>query len=92
MTARILSTALFLALIVGTMPVLIGCGSNPPCETDISAVDAAASQAANAQSRLDELNAQRTDLEGRVVAEKKKARSLAEQKAMIETELKKLED
>ena len=67
-----------------------GCGSNPPCETDLAAVDAARSRAQAADKKLEDAKAQKTELEQQVAAEKARMESLTEKKDELQTKIKEL--
>jgi len=78
----IVVVALFVAAILGS-----GCGSNPPCETDLAAVDAARKSAADAQARLDDLKRQKEQLEAQLAQEKTRNEELAKRKAELEAKI-----
>jgi septal ring factor EnvC (AmiA/AmiB activator) len=64
-----------------------GCGSNPPCETNLAAVDAARKSAADAETRLAQLKQQKQQLEQQIVQEKSRQDELAKQKAELEAKI-----
>ncbi|MFN8177427.1 MAG: hypothetical protein U0167_05845 [bacterium] len=64
-----------------------GCGSNPPCETDLAAVDAARKAAADAEARLEDLKKQKQELEQQLAQEKSRSDELARKKAELEAKI-----
>jgi septal ring factor EnvC (AmiA/AmiB activator) len=68
-----------------------GCGSNPPCETDISAVDAARTEAQSAESRLEEARRQKAQLEQQLATEQSRKAELERKLAELKAEIAKLE-
>ena len=79
---------LMTAVVVALVAVVTGCGgSNPPCETDIAAVDAARKTAADAEARLAELQRQTQQLEESIAAEQARQDALASQKAELEAKI-----
>jgi hypothetical protein len=68
-----------------------GCSSNPPCETDLSAVDGARSAAEAADMKLDEAKAQKDRLEQQIADEKARQEELEARKAELEAEIAELE-
>ena len=56
-----------LAVVAASLAAFVlGCGSNPPCEIDISAVDAARSDAKAAEAALDEAESQKAQLQQQI--------------------------
>ena len=91
MSAKPLRVA-FLMLAAGALAVTaVGCGSNPPCETDLSAVDAARSQAGAAEQQLENVQSQKTQLEQQVADEAAKKDQLEERKQDLLDQIKELE-
>ncbi|GJM43666.1 MAG: hypothetical protein DHS20C21_05080 [Gemmatimonadota bacterium] len=68
-----------------------GCGSNPPCETDLAAVDAARGAAKTAESKLTAAKTQQADLQTQIDAEKAKQAELAARKAELEAKIAELQ-
>jgi sRNA-binding protein len=68
----------------------LGCGSNPPCDTDISAVDAARSRAQKAQARLEEAKAQKEQLQRELAEAKARREKLEKRKAELEAKIREL--
>jgi hypothetical protein len=67
-----------------------GCGSKPPCDTDISAVDAARSDAESADRALEDARAQKDRLEKQVAAEKARTSELEREKAELTAKIEEL--
>lgn len=62
-----------------------GCGGpNPPCETDIAAVDAARKAASDAEARLAELESRQQALEEQIAAEETRRDELEQRKVELE--------
>jgi len=81
---RKLAPAVALAVLVA---VGAGCGSNPPCDTDIAAVDAARSAAATAEDKLEDAKSQKTQLENQISAETDRKAELEAKKAELEAKI-----
>jgi hypothetical protein len=64
-----------------------GCSSNPPCETDLAAVEAARKSAADAEARLAELERQKRELEEQLAAENVRRADLERRKAELEAKI-----
>ena len=91
MSAKPLRVA-FLMLAAGVLAVTaIGCGSNPPCETDLSAVDAARSQAGSAEQALEDAQSQKAQLEQQVADEAARKEELEQRKQDLMDQIKELE-
>ena len=91
MSAKPLKVML-LMLTAGVLAVTaVGCGSNPPCETDLSAVDAARSLAGDAETQLDDAQDQKTTLEKQVADEAAKKADLEKRKQDLMTQIEELE-
>ena len=79
---------LVLAVVAALAAVVAGCGgTNPPCATDIAAVDTARKSAADAEARLAELEHQSQQLEAAIAAEETRGAELEKQKAELEAKL-----
>lgn len=68
-----------------------GCGSNPPCVTDISDVEAARTEAQSAEARLDALRQEKGRLEKEIAAEEGRRTELERRKAELEAKIAELE-
>ncbi|MEZ5063917.1 MAG: hypothetical protein R3B81_04240 [bacterium] len=68
-----------------------GCGSNPPCETDLAAVDAARSAAKAAEMQLEDAKSQKAQLEQQIAAERARSGELEKQKAELEAQIRELQ-
>ena len=71
--------------------VSVGCSSNPPCETDLSAVDAARSDAGSAESRLEEATRQKSQLERQLADETARKAELEAKIAELNAQIAELE-
>jgi hypothetical protein len=90
MSAKPLRRALLLLAAGVFVAAAAGCGSNPPCETDLAAVDAARSQAQAAEKKLQDAKDQKKELEQKIAAEKARKESLAKQKDDLQKKIKEL--
>lgn len=90
MSAKPLRRAMLLLAAGVFLAAAAGCGSNPPCETDLAAVDAARSQAQAAQKKLKDAKAQKTELEKKIAAEEARKESLAQKKDELQKKIKEL--
>ena len=68
-----------------------GCGSNPPCEIDISTVDAARSEAKAAETSLEEAESQKAQLERQIDEEKARQKKLENRKQELLAQIAELE-
>jgi uncharacterized protein YlxW (UPF0749 family) len=64
-----------------------GCGSNPPCQTDIAAVDAARGAAQTAEAKLEEAKRRQADLQNQIQAEQARQQELKQRKAELEAKI-----
>ena len=64
-----------------------GCGSNPPCQTDIATVDSARTAAKAAEQKLEQAKQRKADLEQQIEAEKARQQDLEKRKAELETKI-----
>jgi len=74
------------ALTVGAALVAafgVGCGSNPPCEIDISTVDSARSSAKSAEAKLEDAEAQKAQLEKQIQEENARQSELENRKRKL---------
>jgi hypothetical protein len=90
MSVRPLRKALLLLGAGVFVAAAAGCGSNPPCETDLAAVDAARSRAQAADQKLEDAKAQLKELEQQVAAEEARKASLAEKKQELKEKIEEL--
>lgn len=90
MSANPLRKALLLLAAGAFVATAAGCGSNPPCETDLAAVDAARSRAQAAERKLEDAKGQMKELEKQIAAEKARKESLAEKKDELKEKIKEL--
>jgi uncharacterized protein YdaU (DUF1376 family) len=67
-----------------------GCGSNPPCQTDIATVDAARSAAKSAEAKLEEAKQHQADLQRQIQAEQARQKDLEQRKAELEAKISEL--
>jgi septal ring factor EnvC (AmiA/AmiB activator) len=70
-----------------TSAATLGCGSTPPCEIDISAVDAARSKAQAAERELQNAQSQKERLEKQLAEETARKKELEARKAELEAQL-----
>ncbi|MGH2570125.1 MAG: hypothetical protein ACRDGR_02790 [bacterium] len=75
------------ALVGALVAIVTGCGSNPPCEIDISAVDAARSQAKAAESAIEEAESQKAQLERQIQEEQVRKQELEARKQELQAQL-----
>jgi septal ring factor EnvC (AmiA/AmiB activator) len=68
----------------------MGCGSNPPCEIDISAVDSARSEAKAADAALEEAESQKAQLERQIQQEKARKAELEARKRELMAQIEEL--
>jgi septal ring factor EnvC (AmiA/AmiB activator) len=68
-----------------------GCGSNPPCEIDISAVDAARSEAKAAETALEEAESQKAQLQRQIDKENARKQELENRKRELLAAIEELE-
>jgi uncharacterized protein HemX len=87
MSAKPLKSIAMLALAAGVAVWSAGCSSNPPCETDLAAVDAARSSAKAADAKMQEAKSQKDQLERQLAAEKARKAELEKQKAELEKQI-----
>jgi hypothetical protein len=87
MSAKPLKKAAALLAATACLLVGAGCGSNPPCDTDLAAVDAARSTAKAADAKLEEAKRQQSDLQKQLDAEKKRKADLEARKAELEKQI-----
>ncbi|HMB71615.1 MAG TPA: hypothetical protein VKU85_20055 [bacterium] len=69
-----------------------GCSSNPPCETDLAAVDQARAAAKAAEDKLQSAQQQQTDLQQKIQQEEARQASLEERKAELMKQIADLEN
>jgi septal ring factor EnvC (AmiA/AmiB activator) len=79
-----------LVAVVALAAVGAGCGSNPPCETDLSQVDKARSEAKAAEMKLEEAQSQKAQLERQIADEKARHGELEAKKAELEAKIEEL--
>lgn len=84
MSAKPLKSIAVLALVACAAMWSAGCSSNPPCETDLAAVDAARSAAKAADAKMLEAESQKEQLERQLAAEQLRRTELERQKAELE--------
>jgi septal ring factor EnvC (AmiA/AmiB activator) len=80
---------LFVAVLLAASS--LGCGSTPPCDIDISAVDAARSKAQAVEQELVDAQNEKARLEQQLAEEEARRRELEARKAQLEAQLKDLE-
>jgi hypothetical protein len=92
--ARLMAGKLGRTLAVTAAAVLAaatsGCGSIPPCETDIAAVEAARGVAAAAEAKVAEAEKTKLELEEELAAEEARRAELEGRKADLEARLQEL--
>jgi septal ring factor EnvC (AmiA/AmiB activator) len=67
--------------------ILAGCSSNPPCQTDLAAVEAARQAAVAAEAKLAEAERTKQQLEEEIAAEQARKAELEQRKAELEAQI-----
>ena len=76
------------AALLALAAVAAGCGgANPPCQTDIAAVDTARKSAMDADAQRADLERQRAQAQQEIAAEEARQSELAQHKAELEAKL-----
>ena len=70
--------------------VMIGCSSNPPCETNLAAVEEARQAAVAAEAKIAEAERTKRDLEEQLAAEEARRVELERRKAELEAQVQEL--
>ena len=69
------------------MTIVAGCSSNPPCETDLAAVEASRQAAVAAEAKLAEAQRTKQQLEEEIAAEEARKAQLESRKAELEAKI-----
>ena len=85
--ARRPGIALAIAGFAAVVVLGAGCSSNPPCETNIAAVDTARQAAAAAEAKLADAERQKQVLQEQLEAETARKAELAARKAELEAKI-----